>query len=348
VFEREQAQYDKQYAAWKRGSGKTVDVMPTKPEPPHFQQLFSTDATVEALGEVLAHNPRGTLFVRDELTGWARAMNQYKGGKGADRQTWLSFWNGATAVINRKSRKEPLVLEHPFVGVTGCLPPDVLGELADERGREDGFIHRILFSSPSLAPVVWTDDCLPQKTQDQYAAVLDALYKVHGDESDRERPRVLPLTRKGKAAFVEWATSHYEELGAPDFAPTLRGPWAKMEGYCARLALVLHLARFVCQETKHTTVDDISVFGAAALIDYFKNHARLVYAQLQASPEEKRLDAARQWIARHGGEVTLRDLYRHKVAGCKTPTDAEHLLDLLVGHGYGTRTDEMPPTGGHR
>src|SRR5262249_44706682 len=103
IYECEYVEYEKLYATWKRAKLATASEMPPKPEEPGFPQLFSTDATVEALAGVLEHNPRGVLFVRDELTAWARAMNQYKGGKGADRQQWLSFWNGATAVINRKS-----------------------------------------------------------------------------------------------------------------------------------------------------------------------------------------------------------------------------------------------------
>jgi hypothetical protein len=350
AYDVDRVEYEKLCIAWKRDKHATADTLPAKPEEPAFPQLFSTDATVEALAGVLEPNPRGVLFVRDELTAWARAMNQYKGGRGADRQTWLSFWNGATAVINRKSRKEPIVLEHPFVGVAGCLPPEVLGELTDERGREDGFVHRILFSCPAPCDITWTEAHIDQAMQDQYAAVVERLYALPGDTSDPEtqRPRILQLTPAGKATFVEWAMAHYHELNAPDLSPMLRGPWAKFEGYCARLALVLHLTRLVCGEVQHEAIDDISVFSAAAMVDYCKSHARIVYAQLHASPEDKRVDAARQWIGRHGGEATVRDLYTYKVAGCATTHDAEALVELLVSQGYGTLTDEVPPTGGHR
>ena len=128
----------------------------------------------------------------------------------------------------------------------------------------------------------------------------------------------------------------------------LRGPWAKLEGYCARLALVLHLTRLVCGEVQRESIDDISVFSAATVVDYFKSHARIVYAQLHALPEEKRVEAARQWITRHGGEATLRDLCRYEVAGCKTTHDADALVEILVNHGHGTLSDDVPPTGGHR
>jgi Protein of unknown function (DUF3987) len=359
AYELERAEYDKNYAAWKREKGRTVDSIPAKPHEPGYQQLFSTDATTEALAGVLEQNPRGTLFVRDELTGWARGMNQYKGGKGSDRQTWLSFWNGATVLVNRKSRKEPITIDKPFVAVTGCLPPEVLGELTDERGREDGFLHRLLFAFPAPRDIAWTEENIPSTAQDDYAAVVEKLQGLQWgskgaedaeDAEDAEEcaPRVLTLTREGKAEWVTWVTSHYAELNSPDLPSQLRGPWSKLEGYCARLALVLHLARLACGEVKNEAIDKVSVAGAWSLVDYFKSHARLVYAQLHASPEEKRLEAARQWIRRHSGAATVRDLYRYKVAGCATLQEAQTLLDALVRHGYGTVVDEVPPTGGHR
>jgi hypothetical protein len=212
------------------------------------------------------------------------------------------------------------------------------------------FIHRILFACPVQPQLFWTDANIPQPVQDAYATVIEHLGALDWATPDRASPcpRVVTLTRQGKAAFVAWATSHYADLAAPELPANLRGPWAKLEGYCARLALVLHMARRVCGETQGEEVDDISVLSAAALADYFKSHARVVYAHLHATPEDKRVETARQWIVRHGGEATVRDLYRYKVAGCTTPKDAEALLEALVSHGYGSMSEDVPPAGGHR
>jgi hypothetical protein len=98
---------------------RTQQDPPPKPGPPTMTQLLTVDATVEALASIIHSNPRGLLMERDELTGWVLSMNQYKGGKGSDRQMWLSFWNGASVVINRKGRPDPLVLSNPFVCVAG-------------------------------------------------------------------------------------------------------------------------------------------------------------------------------------------------------------------------------------
>ena len=57
------------------------------PEPPEpVGRTVVGDTTAEALFSVLEENPRGVLVSRDELTGWLRSMDQYKGGKGSDRQ----------------------------------------------------------------------------------------------------------------------------------------------------------------------------------------------------------------------------------------------------------------------
>ncbi len=108
--------YEVELADWRSKRRKKADTAqpertkqppPPKPDAPTMTQLLTVDATVEALASIIDSNPRGVLMERDELTGWVLSMNQYKGGKGADRQMWLSFWNGASVVINRKGRPDP-------------------------------------------------------------------------------------------------------------------------------------------------------------------------------------------------------------------------------------------------
>ena len=94
-------------------------------------------------------------IVKDELIGFVRAQNQYKtGGKGADREFWLSAWAGAPAKVTRAKDHDagPLVIPHPFVGIAGMMCPDALGELrGDNRNgdaQSDGFLDRFLLAFP--------------------------------------------------------------------------------------------------------------------------------------------------------------------------------------------------------
>src|SRR5262249_47372680 len=75
------AQYEVEKARWdkalKSGTAQAED-KPELPEEPIMEQIFTTDATMEALLALLARRPRGLIFLQDELTGWVRAMNQYR------------------------------------------------------------------------------------------------------------------------------------------------------------------------------------------------------------------------------------------------------------------------------
>ena len=311
-------------------------------------QVFTTDATLEALAALLHQNPRGLAFVRDELTGWARAMNQYRSGRGADRQAWLSFWSGAQVIVNRKSLKEPLVLPDPFISVAGCLPPDVLGELADERGREDGFLHRILFSFPDPIQNKWTDRSVGAKTVAGYCQVFEGLFALQSTQDDqgRSRPTVLELTPEGKSLFVEWVNRLHAEMAEPNFPDHLRGPWSKLEGYCARFALMLQCCRHTAREACLDGIDSTSVSGAVALTDFFKSQTRRVYARLRATEDDKKMAKLVAWIRSRGGSATVRDVVSFRVAGCEKASEAKELFHEMEERGYGSIEEVTPPKGG--
>jgi hypothetical protein len=93
-------------------------------------RVVADDTTIEALAGILESNPRGVLVARDELAGWVRAMDQYKGGKGADRQIWLSLWSNAPISVDRKGSPEPVIVESPWVSVTGSIQPEILPDLS--------------------------------------------------------------------------------------------------------------------------------------------------------------------------------------------------------------------------
>jgi len=272
-------------------------------------------------------------------------MNQYKGGKGADRQGWLSFWNGAAVLVNRKTRKEAIVLDNPFVGVAGCLPPDMLELLSDEQGREDGFVHRLLCAFPDPLALRWTEAVVSDATLEAYGRVFEGLWALPGAAD--QRPHVISFTPAGRQIFIEVANALYAELADPDFPDALRGPFAKLEGYGARLALILQCCRLVCGEATSEAVDEVSGLAAAALVHYFQSHARRVYARLQATPEEQHVAKALDWLRRHQGTATVREFVTAKVAGVRDAPGAEALFSALEARGY-ARVEETHPSRGGR
>jgi hypothetical protein len=217
---------------------------------------------------VLIVNPKGVLVYRDEAVGWVTSLNQYKGGSGSDRQFWLSAWSSTDFTINRKG-KDPVRITRPFLSIVGNIPPDMLGELADKRGRENGSVDRILFAFPDPILVKWTYETPDPKSEKQFVEACLTIGRLPNAE--------LKLNTLARAEFAAWYDEHNRSHDGP------AGSWAKMDGYCARIANIIHHLRFAFGEIKsRDEVDVESVRRAIELIDYFKNHARRALGRMKA------------------------------------------------------------------
>jgi Protein of unknown function (DUF3987) len=337
--------YEVELADWKTKRRKKADSQqpegtkhppPVKPEAPTMTQLLTVDATVEALASVLHTNSRGVLMERDELTGWVLSMNQYKGGKGSDRQMWLSFWNGASVVINRKGRPDPLVLSRPFVCVTGGLTPDCLEDLVAVRGREDGFLPRILLAYPDPVPLSYTHATVASATQHAYQELIERLLAL--GREDPARVTVSTFTAQGRAALITFLNELYARRNSIECPVYLQHAVAKLEAYTGRLALILQLCRQAVGESRTDNIEPESVSGAAQLVRYFLSHAERIYPRLHTTAQDKQVEAAVSWIKTHGSTTTAREVQMMRVAGVKSASEAKVLLGRLEDRGFGMVT----------
>jgi hypothetical protein len=276
-------------------------------------------------------NPRGMIILLDELTAWVNGLNQYKGGRGADREHYLSFWSGSTVKVNR-AKKYPLILSDPFLSVTGAMPPGVLNDLVDEKGRgEDGFIHRILFSYPDPTAQRWTEEAISAGAKEMYQKTFSALWEMEPQPDGR--PVTVTLTPEAYRLWVECFDANAMEREAPDFPENLQGVWAKMPSQAARLALIIHCCRQVDGETGDQ-VDEKTMAMAWLLVDYFRSHARRVYRQLREDPEEKKIRQVVEWMKKHGKDgVTARELARAGIS--KNVDNAKTILESMKKRGLG-------------
>ncbi|OYD06105.1 DUF3987 domain-containing protein [Paludifilum halophilum] len=353
IYQNQLEEYDtayRQYQAkvneWKK---KKDGDPPTEPERPLMKELYVTQATMEALLRALKNNNRGIVLKADELSGWIGGMNQYKGGKGDDREHYLSLWSGSDVKVNRvRDNGEPLFIPKPFCSVTGNIPPDILPTLNDEQGNEDGFIHRVLLAYPdSQDPAEWTWEGISDQAIQGYADVFQRLYNLKPEMVGTEsKPKILTLTTAAKKWWAEWFKIHIREMKDPDFSKKLRGPWAKMPNQLARIALIIHMTRVVCSEAEDGAVDEISLSRGIQLVRYFKSHIRKAYQELGKSNVDKRIEEVVDWIRQHGGKVKKRDIQRKRIGGCKKASDVDQLFNELEDHGYGQREKETPPKGG--
>ncbi len=292
----------RQYEVDKKDAAKGGYPAPPPPEPPVMERTVVEDTTVEALAEVMDGTPRGVLVVRDELAAWVKGMDQYKtGGKGADRQFWLSAWSNGYVAVDRKSRGEPLILPRPFVGIFGSIQPAILPELGG--GREDGLLDRYLFAYPEPVVSGWSFDEVSFGARDQYASLYRKLRELpmRTDEHGDPEPTRLHFSPDARTVLVDAIRGHRGEMYAPGFPARLKGPWSKLEAYLARITLILAAAR-AAHEDEPERVECRDVFAAVVLLDYFKSMARRVYVGLHGeSPDDRLAKDVAEFLQVRGG-----------------------------------------------
>src|SRR4051812_49101986 len=101
----------------------------------------------------MLNRSHGVAIIRDEISGWVAAMDQYRGGKGSDRQQFLSLWSSQTLKVDRKSGGSVYV-QAPVACVIGGIQPDLAGTLHDADQRRDGFVERLLPVVPDVGPAL--------------------------------------------------------------------------------------------------------------------------------------------------------------------------------------------------
>ncbi len=329
------AMHERDAAHWKRSKSDTPP--PAKPEAPIADRCWTDDATTEALAVLLQQNPRGLLMVRDELAGWFN-FDRYAGGKGGgDAAKWLEMFGGRPMVVDRKTGGT-LYVPRAAVSIAGGIQPETLRRALGQEHRDNGLAARLLLTCPPRKPKRWTEADVNATTEAAVALVFDRLFGLtpETDDDGDERPRLVTLADDGKRAWVTFYNEHAGEQ--VNLSGDEAAAWSKLEGYAARLALVVHLTRWAAGDATlrdPARVDEASIAAGVVLARWFGDEARRVYAILGESDEGRELRRLREWIERKGGTVTVRDLTRGPREYRGDPERAAKALGELVAAGVG-------------
>ncbi|HWB10092.1 MAG TPA: DUF3987 domain-containing protein [Pirellulales bacterium] len=178
----------------------------------------------------------------------------------------------------------------------------------------------------------------------EIARLINRLYDLRptiGDEGE-PRPVVVGLTHDAKTAWKAYYNDHAREQA--DLAGELSAAWSKLEEYAARLALVVHFARWAADDPTLASADVLdaaSMAAGIALVTWFKGEARRVYALLAETNEDRDQRRLVDWLELRGGSVTPREVQM----GCRwlrEPGEAEAALEQLVKAGWG-HWEPTPP-----
>lgn len=336
---------------WKKDGRMAGQDAPAEPDRPRMERLCCSDITVEALAERLEDTPRGLLVMRDELSAWLGSFGQYKQGKGRDEANWLSMFDAGNLMVDRKTGDKKVIhVPRAAVCITGGIQPGILQRMFTAEHYESGLAARFLMAMPPRRAKRWTGCDISQAAEEQLGNVFATLWGLAPVRSDdgEARPLNLPLTDEARPVWAAFVNSHGEETA--DALGPVAAAFSKLEGYAARLALVLALARWAedpgALGIGPAAVDLESLRAGIAIVEWAKRETRRIYIVLSENDEERQQREVLELVERRGGAITVRQLQQSGWHGLNAD-QAEELLASIVADGLGRWVDDPPgPKGG--
>ncbi|MQY79817.1 MAG: DUF3987 domain-containing protein [Bacteroidetes bacterium] len=244
---------------------------------PVWQKYLLSDYTPEALAEVHKFNKRGIGVYCDELAGWFKNFNRYN--KGSEMEFWISNFNSKPINIDRKTN-EPVFIPTPFISVAGTIQTGILNELAKDSRTQNGFIDRILFVIPdNIIKEYWSETEINPVIIQNWTGIITTLLNlsVQWDDTLNPVPEILHFTPEAKKLLYKWQRENTDQCNNAE-SEAIAGIFSKLDMYVARLALILQMMRWACDEGNKEAINTEAVKGAIQLIEYFRLSAVKVYS----------------------------------------------------------------------
>lgn len=224
------------------------------PDEPQMEDYFLSDTTVEALARAFAATPRGIVLYQDELSGLIFGLNQYKGGKGNDRQHYLELWDCDSWNIARKGEKR--YIRNTGAALIGGIQPIIMPRVFAQDSFDDGLLPRFLFINAENKPSGFSKRGIDEKYLNQWSNILHSCYNIPAPINDKGyvEYKIIKVSEGGVGV---WERFHHEMWQLyPFLSERAKVFIPKLLHYGLKLAGVLHILKSL---DKVSEVSEVSV-----------------------------------------------------------------------------------------
>jgi hypothetical protein len=212
-------------------------------EEPALEHFFTTDTTVEALGDIFEKTPRGILIHKDELAGLILGLNQYKSGSGNDRQHYLELFNCNPWKIDRKTGVKFI----PNVGtsIIGGIQTATMPKVFNLDAIDEGLLPRFLLQNTEHKPRKFQRHGIEADDLKIWENILKECYEIPLTLYDNSfvEPKVLILGEEALSLFEKFHNNYMDLI--PFLSKNAKPFVPKLITYCLKIAGILHvLERF--------------------------------------------------------------------------------------------------------
>jgi len=227
-FETQKKAYEVELEQWK--NSKDEDKGPA-PDAPVEKFAYITKATWEGIAGMVGRDPsQGILWLSDELAGFFNSANQYRSGKGSDKEDLLECWSGNGAVIARAGGTIVNV-GAVSLSIYGNIQPKVLAPFLGDGSDDNGTFARFDFvqQPPSLTQITLG------LSKIDINPMLQALY----ERVDAITVTEFALDEEARNLFVDYY-NHCQRLRFNHPKQGMRAMLGKAAEKVGRVATILH------------------------------------------------------------------------------------------------------------
>ncbi|BAU13070.1 bifunctional DNA primase/polymerase [Leptolyngbya sp. NIES-3755] len=228
-YEIQVEQYDRELEDWQRSDRENRGSKPCRPNP---REYYTVDCTREGIAQIQAQQPdRGFLGWVDELSAIVTGRNQYRGGKGSDKEALLSGRDGSPIKVNRASGKRISVTQSSY-SITGATQPDTLRSLMGDFSDGSGEWARFLWCILPIQPAPFPDDAVKYDVSE----LLLALYL----RVEALQPETYKLSPEALQRYRNWYND-LDQFRLNEPKQALRSVFQKQKGDVGVLMMLLHI-----------------------------------------------------------------------------------------------------------
>lgn len=282
--------------AQKQGSRNDEDC-PDSVEPKLRKYIFNV-ATPQAVVKRLADlEDEGCIWVRDELSGLFKSLNQFT-GEGEGLEILLESWDGKGCAVDRVDLDNSYFIPGSRLNLAGGIQPNKVSEIFPDAEDSQGVLARFLIAIPKKLPVKRV------KGHSELAEYLPGLYKW---VLDQHWGTVTPTVEADD--FFTFIVESFGNEPAPNNA--IAAWMAKLAGQTARIALVLNALECYHNRTSLTQVLRLETLEKAYKIAlYYRACNYNLHGQVIGNGISGIL-AKVQLLAERKGKVEMGDIYRN-------------------------------------
>jgi len=337
VYETTLTQYEDDLANWKKS--KVKGAKPLAPTAPKRERYIVHDTTYQALGAILADNPRGVMALADELSGLLQSLDT--AGQEAARGFYLSGWSGNGSYSFDRIGRGSITLPRFCLSVFGGFQPDRIKAYVQQSQRgsskNDGLIQRFqLLVWPDPVPNPAFIDRRPDQAAllKYHQAVVAVPGRVDAGIGGAKRlpngSQILHFSGQAQKLFNSWFVANEMMLTDKKLDAARISHFAKYRSLVPALALLFHLL-----DGYEDSVSEDALRRAISYANYLKAHANRVYGSVSGHDlEAVRLLATRLLEGSLLDGFSCRTLMLRGWSGLATKEQVQNALDALVEYGW--------------